>query len=254
MRTSNVVLRKMRNFDYDSQESASMTGVGIKSGILLLVCLISACLSIILFNALSISMYFAYALGIIGTIVFQIIITINPRTAKSLSIPYVICEGLTIGILCDLIEFVYPEEGFSIAVGALIVTLGVVLASCILYSHGGLRAKPGFIKVFIIILLGISISSISFSIIALLIRLFTGISLWSIYLNSSLSIIISVIMVFVSAIYVFLTLQNTDEIIQQGMNKEYEWYAGFGIAVSVIWLFLEVLELLLKILARSKRD
>lgn len=254
MRTSNVVFRKLNNFEYDSQESASMNGVGIKSGILLLICLVAACLSIILFNSVSAEMYFIYALAIIGTVVFQIIITINPLTAKNLSIPYVICEGITIGIICDLLEIALPNEGFAIATGALIITLGIVLGACILYSHAGLRAKSGFIKFFLIVLLGISIASIFFAITALFTRLFAGISLWSIYLGSSLSIIVSVIMVLVASIYIFITIQNTDEIVNYGMNKEYEWYAGFGIAVSVIWLFLEVLELLLKIAARSKRD
>ena len=55
MRTSNVVLKKMSNFDYDQQESASMTGVGIKSGILLLVCIVAACFSIIFLKAFSAS-------------------------------------------------------------------------------------------------------------------------------------------------------------------------------------------------------
>ncbi len=254
MRSSNIVLRKMRNFDYDNQESATMTGVGIKSIILLFICLVSACVSIILFNLLTAVIYFAYAFAIIGTVVFQIIITINPRAAKSLSIPYVICEGLTIGVLCAILEYALPGEGFAIAVGALIITLAIVLACCILYSHAGIRAKTGFIKFFFIILLGISIASVFFAITALLTNLFSGISLWLIYLSSRLSIIVSVIMVLVAAVYIFITIQNTDEIVSYGMNKEYEWYAGFGLAVSVIWLFLEVIELLLKIVARAKRD
>lgn len=254
MRTSNVILRKMENFDYDSSESASMTGVGIKSGILLLVCLVAACFSMILFNTVSNDMIVVYTLAIIGTVVFQIIITVNPLTANILSIPYVICEGITIGVLCDLMEFALPGEGFAIASGALIITLGIVFAACILYSHAGLRAKPGFIKFFIILIFGISIGSIFFTITALFTKLFSGISLWSIYFGSSISIVVSVIMVVVASIYVFITIQNTDDVVSYGMNKEYEWYAGFGIAVSVIWLFLEVLELLLRIAARSKRD
>lgn len=254
MRTSNVVLKKMSNFDYDQQESASMTGVGIKSGILLLVCIVAACFSIIFLKAFSALMFFIYVLGIIGTVVFQIIITFVPRLAKNLSIPYVICEGITIGILCDLVEYALPGEGFAIATGALIITLGIVLASCLLYSHAGLRAKSGFIKFFLILLLGISISSVLFALTSLFMKLATGISLWSMYIGSSLSILVSVIMVFVSAVYVFITIQQTDEVISYGVNKEYEWYASFGIAISIIWLFLEVLELLLKIIARSKRD
>ncbi len=252
MRTNNVVFRKLRNFDNDSQESASMNSVGIKSGILLLICLVSACLSIIFFKTISVEMFLIYGAAIIATVVFQLIITFKPHTAKSLSIPYVICEGVTIGVLCDLIELALPGEGFVIAGGALMITLGIVVAACILYSHAGLRAKPGFIKFFIIVILGISIASVFFALTSLVLALTTGISLWSMYLGSSLSILISVIMVIISSIYVFITIQQTDEIVSYGINKVYEWYAAFGIAISVIWLFLEVLELLLRIVARNR--
>ena len=251
MRTSNVVFNKIQEFD-NNQESASMAGVGIKSGILLLVCLISACASIIFFKSVSIGMFLFYILAIIGTFVFQIIITFNARAAKSLSIPYVICEGIAIGVICDLLEYALPGEGFALATGALLITLGIVFASCILYSHAGLRAKPAFVKVFCIIVLGISIASVFFAITALILGLTTGISLWGMYLNSSLSVLISLIMVIISAIYVFLTVQRANELVERGMNKEYEWYASFGIAISVIWLFLEVLKLLIRIAAKRR--
>lgn len=252
MKTNNVVFKKLRNFDYDCQESASMNGVGIKSGILLLICLVSACVSIILFNAVSIEMFLIYGAAIIATLVFQLIIIFKPHTAKSLSIPYVISEGVTIGVICDLLELALPGEGFALAGGALMITLGIVAAACILYSHAGLRAKPGFIKFFIIVILGISIASVFFALTSLILALTTGISLWSMYLGSSLSILISVIMVIISSIYVFITIQQTDEIVSSGINKVYEWYAAFGIALSIIWLFLEVLELLLRIAARNR--
>lgn len=254
MRTSNVVFKRLRNLDYNSSESATMTGVGIKSGILLLVCLVSACISIILFKALSIQMFAAYFLAIIGTIVFQLIITFNPDTAKALSIPYVICEGISIGVICDLMELALPGEGFALAGGALMITLGIVLAATILYSHAGLRAKPGFIKFFIILIFGISIASIFFAITSLILSLTAGISLWSMYIGSSLSILVSVIMVIISSIYIFITIQQTDDIVSYGIEKSYEWYAAFGIAIAVIWLFLEILELLLKIAARRNND
>ena len=252
MRTSNVVFNKIQEFNCNGYENATMTGVGIKSGILLLACLISACLSIIFFKTVSIQMFLIYGLAIIATVVFQIIITFNPRLSKSLSIPYVICEGITIGVICDLLEYALPKEGFALATGALIITLGIVLASCILYSHAGLRAKPGFIKFFIIMVFGISIASIFFAITSLILVLTTGISLWAIYISSSLSVLVSVLMVIISSIYVFLTIQRANEIVESGIDKEYEWYASFGIAISVIWLFLEVLKLLIRIAARRR--
>lgn len=253
MRTSNIVFRKLRNMDGYTTDSATMAGVSVKSGILLFICLVSACLSIVLLKALTAQAILIYALGTISTVVLQLIITFKPSTAKSLSIPYAICEGVIIGILCDLMELALPGEGFALAASALMITVGIVFAACILYSHAGLRANSGFIKFFIIMLLGFSIASLFFSLTALLVRLTTGISLWSIYLGSSLSILVSVIMVVVASVYVFITIQQTNEVVNQGVDKRYEWYAAFGIAITIIWLFLEILELLLK-LAAKRRD
>lgn len=252
MRTSNIVFRKLRRMEGYTYDTATISGVSIKSTILLLITLVSACLSIIFLSALSMQSMLLYALATIATVVLQLIIVFKPTSAKNLSIPYAICEGLIIGVICDLMELALPGEGFALAGGALMITIGIVLAACILYSHAGLRAKSGFIKFFIILLLGFSIASAFFSLTALIIRLTTGISLWSIYLGSSLSIAVSVIMVVVASIYVFITIQQTNEIVNQGIDKNYEWYAAFGIAITVIWLFLEILELLLKIAA--KRD
>lgn len=252
MRTSNIVFNKIQDFDYNSQESASMASIGIKGGILLLICLISTCLSIIFIPEYSAVMYFVYALSIVGTVVFQIIITFNPNTAKALSVPYVICEGLTIGVICQVLEYALPGEGFALAVGALLITLGIVLASCILYSHAGLRAKPKFTKFFFIMILGICIASIVFAITALIMVLTAGINLWGIYLSSSLSIIVSVLMVVISSIYVFLSIQHANELVETGINKEYEWYVSFGLAISIIWLFLEVLKLVIRISGKRR--
>lgn len=252
MRTSNIVFRKLRRMEGYTYDTATISGVSIKSTILLLITLVSACLSIIFLSALSVQSMLLYALATIATVVLQLIIVFKPTSAKNLSIPYAICEGLIIGVICDLMELALPGEGFALAGGALMITIGIVLAACILYSHAGLRAKSGFIKFFIILLLGFSIASAFFSLTALIIRLTTGISLWSIYLGSSLSIAVSLIMVVVASIYVFITIQQTNEIVNQGIDKNYEWYAAFGIAITVIWLFLEILELLLKIAA--KRD
>ena len=252
MRTSNIVFRKLRNMEGYTYDSATMTGISIKSTILLLITLVSACLSIIFLSALSAQSMLLYALATIATVVLQLIIVIKPTSARNLSIPYAICEGLIIGVICDLMELALPGEGFALAGGALMITLGIVLAACLLYSHAGLRAKSGFVKFFIIFLLGFSIASAFFSLTALIVRLTTGISLWSIYIGSSLSVAVSVIMVIVASIYVFITIQQTNQLVENGIDAKYEWYAAFGIANTVIWLFLEILELLLKLAAKRK--
>ena len=246
----NYVFNKVNDLNREDYESSTMSGVSIKSGILIFVAFISACLSIIILNSLSYLALGFYMAATIATIVLQIIIMFNPLKAKSLSIPYVICEGLIIGVLCDLLELAYPGEGLATAGFALMLTLGIVLAACLLYTKKGVRASSGFVKFFVIMIIGMAIASCFFSITSLILFLTSGISLWGMYLASPLSLLVSVIMVIVASVYVFINIQRADELVKSGVDKKYEWYLAFGIAMTVIWLFLEVLKLLIRLLNR----
>lgn len=250
MSKNNYVFDNIRSYDQDSYENASVSGISIKTGILMVVAFMAACLSIIFLNAMSVGTYFFYAVAIIGTVVLQLVISFKPHTAKSLSIPYVICEGIVIGVICDLLELVLPGEGLGIAGFALMVTLGILLGSVILYTNRRIRLSSTFLKIFFIIIIGISLGSAMFSIMSLLLYFISGINLWAIYLGSSLSIIVSVIMVIVASIYVYFNIQEVDDMVKGGMSKKYEWYAAFGLAMSVIWLFMEILRLLIRLAAR----
>ena len=248
----NYVFNKINHLDHDGYESSTMSGVSIKSGMLIFITFLSACLSIILLNSLSFLALGFYVTATIATVVLQIIIMFRPLKAKSLSIPYVICEGCIIGIICDLMEIAFPGEGLAVAGFALMLTLGIVLAACLLYAKKGLRVSSGFLRFFLIVIIGMSIASVFFSLTSLVMFLTTGVSLWSMYLGSTLSIIVSVIMILIASVYVFINIQRANELVDQGMDKKYEWYLSFGIAMTVIWLFLEVLQLLLRIM--SKKD
>lgn len=248
----NYVFNKINHLDHDGYESSTMSGVSIKSGMLIFITFLSACLSIILLNSLSFLALGFYVIATIATVVLQIIIMFKPLQAKNLSIPYVICEGCIIGILCDLMEMAFPGEGLAVAGFALMLTLGIVLAACLLYSKKGVRVSSGFLRFFLIIIIGMSIASLFFSLTSLVMLLTTGVSLWSMYLGSTLSIVVSVIMILIASVYVFINIQRANELVDQGMDKKYEWYLSFGIAMTIIWLFLEVLQLLLRIM--SKKD
>ncbi len=253
MRNQNYVFDRIEKVEESVYENATLVGVAIKSGILLGIAFIATCLSIVIFNGINYGSYFLYFLAAIATVVLQLVISFNPHTAKTLSIPYVICEGFMIGVICELLEIALPNEGLSIACFALMITLGILIASILLYSYKKIRLSPTFIKVLLIVLVGIVIASFLFSIISLVLYITSGISLWAIYLASPLSLIVSIIMVIISAIYVYITIQNVHQLVESGMDKSYEWYAAFGVAISIIWLFLDVLRLLIRI-AASKKD
>jgi uncharacterized YccA/Bax inhibitor family protein len=59
-------------------------------------------------------------------------------------------------------------------------------------------------------------------------------------------------MVLVASIYSVISLDSAHNIVKAGLDKNYEWYASFGIILNIIWLFYEVVRLLLIILSRSR--
>ncbi len=253
MRNQNYVFNKISQSNESNYETATLGRVTLKSGILLGIAFIAACMSIVIFNSIGVEALLLYLFASISTLVLHLVISFNPNTAKALSIPYVICEGFMIGVICDLLETILPGEGLSIACFALMLTLGILIASILLYSYRKVRLSNTFMRIFLITLVGIAIASILFSFISLILFFTSGINLWSMYLGSSLSIIFSIIMVVISAIYVFMTIQNVNELVECGMPKHSEWYAAFGVAISIIWLFLDILRLLIR-LAASRRD
>ena len=69
--------------------------------------------------------------------------------------------------------------------------------------------------------------------------------------NSGIALLISIIMVIISSLYVVISLDNATMIVDAGMDKTFEWYAAFGILLNIIWLYYEVLRLLIIL---SQRD
>ena len=61
-------------------------------------------------------------------------------------------------------------------------------------------------------------------------------------------------MIFVAGIYIVISLDNATKIVEAGLDKEYEWYAAFGIILNLIWLFYQVLRFLIMIFGGSRRD
>lgn len=257
MMNGNYIFRRARGLEEVSGDLATVKGVNKKSILLLVICFVAACLTIGSFALASaeqlLGLLIFYVIATIATAVLQIIISFKPTAARGLSIPYVIMEGLIIGVLCAVIELAFPGEGLVISAVALLITLGITLSAAIIYNNHHFTIPSKVVKILIIVLFGFCIASIGFSLIALIVRLCGGANLWAVYATSKLGILISFVSVLLAAIFVYINIQQIDQICTAGIDACYEWFLAFGLAVTVIWLFLEVLELLLRILARSKR-
>ena len=69
-----------------------------------------------------------------------------------------------------------------------------------------------------------------------------------------LSIGISAIMVVVGSLLLLVDFDTIRESVENGLPKKYEWYAAYGLAFSVIWLYFKVLDLIVKIMGNNRSN
>lgn len=238
--------------DQYTDNVATVEGVGKKTILLLSITTLVSLIMIGMILNLGYLPIFLYPVSVIFTFVVQIIMCFSPRKAKALSIPYAISEGLTIGVLCGLLEVALPKQGLAIAGSALIITLSVFIVGLILYARGFINVGRRFYTFLICTSVGLGIGCI-FMLIISVISIFTGgIGFFEMYYTSPLAILISVLLCVIASLYLIASIANADNMIKYGADKDLEWFAAYAITLNVIYLFLEVLRLILRIVARNR--
>lgn len=248
------------NFKNDStviegnMEYATIDGIAKKTGLLLLIALLTSLFLIGVMLRIGYMPVIIYAIAAISTVIFQLIIIFNPSKAKSLAIPYAVSEGLVVGSLCGLLQLALGDMGQSISMVALLTTISVFLGSLFLYAKGFIRVGRRFYG----ILLSAAIGILMFYLIAgimSLISLFTGgYNFFSLIYMSGLGVVISIVMCLIAAMYVIFSFDNANYIVESNSSKDAEWYAAYAITLNVIYLFVEILRLVIILFARSRRD
>lgn len=177
--------------------------------------------------------------ALIGALVFAIATAFMPKAARFTAIPYALLEGVVLGAISHL----YNVQFEGIVAQAILATFGVFLAMLVLYGLRILRATPRFVKGVVGATFGIMflyLGSFIFSI-------FSG-SMPSFLVDSSpLSIGISVVIVIVAALNLILDFDFIENGSKRGLPRYMDWYAAFGLMVTLVWLYLEMLRLLSKI-------
>lgn len=243
---NNTVFSKARDYiTEDSFEQSSAIGVGIKTIILIGVTFLAALIGIYVLGPIGV--FQLYVPIVIIDFVLLLIMSFNARSCKYLSIPYAIMEGLMVGAIVGLLEMALPGIGISIAGTAFIVTIIIFLVASLLYISGTIRVSNKFRKIMFISLLSLLLGGIFLGIMSIFVP-----SVAVFFNYGPIAILISVVYIIIASLYVVISLDNAYEIVDNGLHKDYEWYAAFGILINIIWLFYEVLRLILIILSNSK--
>jgi len=180
--------------------------------------------------------------GAIGGLIMALITTFSPRRAAMTAPIYAVFEGLFLGAVSAMFEAMYP----GLVMRAVSLTFGVFVIMLLLYRSGTIRATERFRTIIFAATGGIALVYLGSFIAGLF-----GVNVSFLHGNSMLSIGISLFVVVVAALNLILDF----DMITQGANarapKYMEWFGAFGLMVTLIWLYLEMLRLLSKLASRD---
>ncbi len=227
----------------DPENAMTIQGTVNKTFFLLLSVFIPALYTWNLFNTTldftKVAPYFF--IGLIGAFIVGIVIAFNKKLASYLAFVYAVLEGLALGGLSAIMESSYP----GIVIQALLLTFGILAVLLFIYKLEIIKVTGNFklivasatggIAFFYLISLGLS---------------FFGIHVPLINDNSIVGIIFSIFVVIVASMNLVVDFDFIEQGAANQVPKYMEWYGAFGIMVTLVWLYIEILRLLSKTRSR----
>lgn len=248
MRTSNPALSTdvfSRGGYVSETDEMTMNGVVVKTSLLLLVVLLSAGWTWVQFyktggNAAAMSPWMIG--GAIGGLILALVTAFKPAWSAVTAPLYALVEGVFIGGLSAIMEASFP----GIVIQATMLTFGTMLSMLAAYSSGFIRATENF-------KLGVVAATGGIAIVYLVTMAlsFFHIQVPFIYGNGWAGIGFSLFVVVIAALNFILDFDFIEQAVRRGVPKYMEWYAGFALLVTLVWLYVEFLRLLSKLRGRD---
>lgn len=243
MRNANPMLTTAFGSEYRPEDPTPMTleGTVHKTAFLLVIVAIVAGAAI--FAPIDYSgplMAWVLPLALIALIP-AVLVSLKPHLAKPLAVVYAVIEGVVLGVISRVFELQYP----GIATQALLLTIGVAAGMLIAYRTGLIKVTRTF---------RLAVVSATFGILAAylisILGRFVGFEVPFLHESSPLGILVSLFIVGVAAANLVLDFDFIHQGVQKGLPREYEWVGAFGLLVTLLWLYLEILRLLAKVRGR----
>ena len=236
-RSGNPSLNKntFKSFTASSENKMTLDGTVNKTGISLLILMLTATYT---WNSPSPGLMIVGGIG--GFIVAMI--TIFKRHLSPITVPiYAALEGLMLGGVSMMFEQLYP----GIVSQAIFLTFGILASLLIAYKSGFIKPTENF-------KLGVAAATGGIAIIYMIswVMSFWGGSIPLIHSSSTFGILFSVGVIIIAALNLVLDFDFIEQGAQMGAPKYMEWYGAFGLMVTLIWLYLEILRLLAKLNSR----
>lgn len=180
--------------------------------------------------------------ALIVALVFALIIIFVPRTAPYLAPVYAICEGLAIGVVSMIFEQRFP----GIVVQAAGLTMMTLAAMLMLYKTGVIRATDGFKKGMMM-----AMGAILLMYVVSFVGSFFGFTLGFLHDSGPIGIAVAVAITGVAALCLILDFDMIEQGARSGAPKYMEWYSAFALMVTLVWLYLRILDLLSRLKSKN---
>ena len=182
-----------------------------------------------------------YWLWIIVLIVLVIVTVARPALARFTGIIYALGQGAFIGS----ISRVYEEFFDGIVFQAILATIAVFLAMLFLYAFRIIKVTEKLRSVIIVATVGIAF----FYLFSFLLSLF-NVNVPLIWGTGTSAIVFSVIVIVIAALNLLFDFDVIERGVAAGAPKAFSWFAAFGLMVTIIWLYIEILRMLAILAAR----
>jgi len=244
MRTANPALNEQtfKGLEYTADRSAAMTiqGTVNKTGWLLAILLIAAVWTWNKFfetgNPATVTPFILTG-ALAGFVVA--LVTVFKKTWAGVTAPlYAALEGLMLGGISSIFEAQFP----GIVIQAVGLTFGTLFCLLMAYKSGLIKATENF-KLGIVAATG----AIALVYLVTIILGFFGVRIPLIHGSGIVGIGFSLFVVVIAALNLVLDFDFIEHGAAQGAPKYMEWYAAFGLMVTLIWLYIEILRLLAKL-------
>ena len=246
MRTANPALGEKTFADipraFETREAMTIEGTVFKTFILLALVVAAAAVTWTMVGSANALVGPLAIGGAIGGLIVALVTIFKQEWAPFTSPVYAILEGLFLGAVSAILNLQYP----GIVPQAVTLTFGTLFCLLGAYRTGMIRATENF-KLGVVAATG---AIFVVYLISFVLRLF-GTTFPFIHEAGLIGIGFSLFVVVIAALNLVLDFDFIEEGARQGAPRYMEWYAGFGLLVTLVWLYLEILRLLSKLNSRD---
>jgi len=178
------------------------------------------------------------AIGILGALGLGLYMGFSGRANAGTTLTYAALEGLALGAISELFNRQWPGIVVQAVAGTIMVAGGVL----VVYKTGAVRVTPKFVKIVFASTLGV----FGLMIVNVVASLFTpgGLGLRDPQTHMGIAVIFSLLCIVIAAANLIVDFDMIEQSVRRGTDERYGWYLSWGILVTLVWLYLEILRLL----------